>query len=485
MPDTPKPNIIVILADDLGFGDVGCYGATKIQTPQIDRLAQTGMRFIDAHTSSQICCPSRYALLTGRHYWRSEKAMKGFETRHAHGSMSEMLERERLTMAKMLKNAGYNTGMVGKWHLGLTWQTKEGKKADKFCENLDYTKPFEGGPLTHGFDYFYGIAGSAGAPPYCFLENNYAKMPPSVFLYEGDKNTVFLAKGMMGKGWQHNKMGLTFAEKSVQFIEKQAIKKQPFFLYLAATQPHTPHITTLKFKGKSQAGAYGDMVAELDWTVGKIVETLKKQGIYDNTLIILTSDNGGITTGVTTWATDPTRYEIEDYGHKQNGFLRGQKGDLWEGGHRVPFIAFWKNKIAPNQTSSQMLCLTDLLATFATITGQGLPDDAGEDSFNILSLFTEGGNAKPVRHTLIHYADHDSCFAFRQDNMKLINCQNSGGFMSPYMPENPKRPKGQLYNIQFDLTESENLYDAKPDAVKAMEAVLKKEIEQGYTRPKN
>lgn len=470
------PNIVFILADDMGFGDLGCYGATKIQTPHMDTLATQGLRLTNAHTPGAICQPTRYGILTGRYFWRSEKAVAGFKKHMLNGYMPSMVEKERLTLPSLLKGAGYATHYIGKWHLGVDWRTRDRKIPTADGANVDHGVPFHGGPVDYDFDSGFGLVASLNMPPYCFFENDRVVGSPLVPRRQFSR---FCGKGLMTPQWREEEVGPTLTERAVQKIETHSKdgSKEPFFLYLALSAPHAPCVPPDFIKGKSQAGVRGDMVAEVDWTVGKIMHALERAGMEKDTLLIVTSDNGGIVDGVPAWRIDPRKYEIEDYGHRANGYLRGQKGDTWEGGHRVPFIARWPGRIATGQTRNDMICLTDLMATYAALIGKTLPENAGEDSLNILPVLLNQTSKHPIRESVIHHAWRDQSFGITDGRWKLIDWPISGGFMGPaYVKPLPGEAPGQLYDIIKDPGETRNLWQHRPDVVKRLLALLRQQI---------
>jgi len=450
-----KPNIIFIMADDMGYGDLGPYGATKIPTPNAGRLAAEGVRFTDAHSSSACCSPSRYSVNTGRYCWRS-RLKSGVL-----GGLSEpLIEPGRLTVASLLKQHGYATAAVGKWHLGFGWPAKD----DEFDPNnwdeeghVDYTKPIASGPNEYGYDYFFGIAGSLDMPPYCFIENARTVGIPTE---EKEPYNPQQRKGPMTPGWKDEDVDTTFAKKACEFIEQRA--GEPFFVYLTPSAPHRPCMPPPEFAGRSQAGPRGDMVCVVDWMLGEVMATLDRLGIADNTLLILTSDNGARLTDV----------DGDDYGHKSCGDLRGQKADIWDGGHREPFIARWPARIQPGTTNDELVCLSDLMATCAAIVGAELPDDAGEDSVNILSALLGEKSCRPIREAIVHH----SCFgmfSIRQGPWKLILGLGSGGFSPPSRVDpQPGGPDGQLYNLDDDPAEQNNLWRERPGIVERLTELL-------------
>jgi arylsulfatase A-like enzyme len=474
-----RPNIIYIMADDMGFGDPGCYGADLIPTPNMDRIASQGTRFTDAHSSSAVCTPSRYGVLTGRYCWRT------IRKRGVGGGFSlPLIDPSRTTVASLLKSSGYATGAVGKWHVGLEWQLKEKKTPPSPYKDIhslhdmpwedigivDYTRPFLGGPTSLGFDYFFGIAGSLDMPPYAFLENDRTVGLPTV---EKDPYNAQQKKGFMTPGWRDEEVDTTFAEKAVQWIEDQhrANRDQPFFLYLTPSAPHRPCMPPARFRGASRAGPRGDMVHVVDWMVGEIDDKLEQLGLRDNTLLIVTSDNGARSCDV----------DGNTYGHKSCGELRGFKTDIWEGGHREPFIARWPNVVQPGSECNDPLCLTDLMATCADITGQALPYNAGEDSSSFLKAL-KGEENRDRRRAVVHHSSR-GVFAVREENWKAIFSLGSGGSSKPRDPDPvPEGPRGQLYDMSEDWRETDNLWLDKPDVVERLTSVMTRSYESERTR---
>lgn len=457
-PTNPLPNIIFIMADDLGYGDLGCYGAVKIPTPHIDRIAAQGMRFNDAHASSAVCSPSRYSVLTGRYCWRSplkQGVLWGFSP--------PLIETDRLTVAGLLKQQGYTTASIGKWHLGFNWTTFDGSIAEPKGEgrNIDYSVPLSGGPNSLGFDYSFNISGSLDMPPYCFIENGRVVDLPAM---EKEPYNPQQRPGLMTPGWRDEEVDVTFAQRAISWIEEQAQTKKPFFLYLTPSAPHRPCMPPNFIKNSSDAGLRGDMIALFDWLVGQVDETLRRLGLANNTLLIITSDNGA----------QLTDFYGNSWGHKPNGVLRGQKADIWDGGHREPFVVRWPDVVAPGSHSDQLICLGDLLATCAGITHVELPEGAGPDSQSILPVLY--GEEGPVRETLVHHSA-DGMFSIRQGQWKLIEGLGSGGFSEPArVKPDHDGPTGQLYNIAQDIVEQNNLWQDKPQIVAEMRALLEEII---------
>ena len=460
-----KPNIVFIMADDMGYGDLGCYGAHRIETPNIDGLADMGMRFTDLHASSAVCTPSRYSVLTGRYCWRSrlKRGVLG-------GFGSPIVEDGRMTVASMLKNCGYATGAVGKWHLGLDWTRKDGStisdselvawELDGF--DVDYNKPLTRGPTDRGFDFFFGISGSLDMPPYCFIENDRTVGIPSLEKrpYEAQQR-----KGLMVPDWRDDLVDVTFAEQACRFMRDhvRSTPEKPFFLYLTPSAPHRPCVPPEFMRGKSRAGLRGDMVVLIDWVVGQVVDSLKSLGILDNTVILVTSDNGARL----------TNFDGRDHGHRANGDLRGQKADIFEGGHREPFVAAWSGVIPPASVCAETACLTDILSTCAEIAGTGLPAEAGEDSVSLVPLFRGEKPQPPLREALVHHS-FDGMFSVRKGPWKLVDGLGSGGFSEParYEPT-AGGPFGQLYHLVNDSRETANLWSKNTAVVEELLDVLR------------
>lgn len=460
---TAKPNVIYILCDDLGYGDVQClnpkYG--KIKTPHVDDLARKGMTFTDMHSSSSVCTPTRYGLLTGRYNWRTRLQ------RGVLGSFCKpLIAKDRKTVGHLFQSAGYETACIGKWHLGFefTQRTKENPAPKgQIAKHIDYAAPVLEGPITRGFDYYYGrnIAGG----PFIMIENdrvvNGDNMTVKTILGRGDATKDFEAEDVLPK----------LIDKAKFFVRKT--RDKPFFLYLPLTSPHTPISPSKSWQGKSGINPYADFVMETDAGVGQIVKTLKEIGQLDNTLIIFTSDNGHAHTvsGLP---------KLTKVGHQPSVTYRGYKADIWEGGHRVPFIAYWTGKIKPGTTCDQPLSLVDFMATAAELLGQKLPNDAGEDSFSFLPVLM-GVSDKAVRETLVCHSIH-GMFALRTKEWKFIYCPASGGWSIP-RDNKSIAPRIQLYNMVTDWRETTNVQDKHPDIVKDLTAKLVKIVQDGRSIP--
>ena len=464
--ENPLPNIVYIMADDMGFGDVGCYGAEKIPTPNLDRLAAAGLRFTDAHSSSSVCTPSRYGVMTGRYCWRSRLkkwVLWGFEP--------PLIETERLTLASMLSRQGYATAAVGKWHLGLRWKTTDGAEPLANGYNVDYAAGVAGGPLDLGFDRCFIITGSLDMAPYCFIRDRHTVGIPAV---EKDPYMPQQREGLMTPDWRDDEVDQRFAEEAVSFIEASAKDdpEKPFFLYLTPSAPHRPCVPPDFIAGRSQAGPRGDMVCMVDWMVGRVMEALERGGVAENTLVVVTSDNGARL----------TCYDGSDYGHKSCGDWRGQKADIWEGGHREPCIVRWPARVAPGRICDEAICLVDFFATVADIVGFELPDTAAEDSFSFLSALVGEASERPLREAVIHHSG-DGMFSLRRGPWKLIVGLGSGGFTAPRREEPvPGGPEGQLYHLGDDPAETRNLWQERPDVVTELRAILERWQRDGRSR---
>lgn len=458
-----KPNVLLILADDLGYGDPQCYNKdSKIPTPNLDRLAAQSMRFTDAHTPCAVCTPTRYGLLTGRYCWRTS-LKRGV----LNGYSPFLIEPKRLTLASLLKQHGYVTAGIGKWHLGLGDAAK-----------TDFSKRLRPGPCSVGFDSYFGIPASLDMPPYVFFGNERVTEAPSETIKDSAMRRKggdgFWRGGAIAPHFKHVEVLPKITESAVSFVRSGTVRNNPFFLYLALTGPHTPWMPTAEFRGKSKAGYYGDFVAQVDACVGQVLQALDDAKHADNTLVIFTSDNGAH------WLPE----DIEKWGHRANDGLRGQKSDIWEGGHRVPFMARWPGHIAAGSTSKELICLTDVLATVAAVVGARLPDDAGEDSYNLWPALRGDKLDKPIREAIVH-SSGDGTLAIRQGPWKLALARGSHGFSVPRVIQ-PKagEAQGQLYNLDDDPREQKNLWLEKPEMVKRLTAMLEKYKREGRSRPR-
>jgi len=475
------PNIVIILADDLGYGDVQCYNRQrgKIPTPCIDRLATQGMRFTDAHSSSGVCSPSRYTLLTGRYHWR---------TRLQSGIVGvfgkPLIAPDRLTVAGLARQHGYRTACIGKWHLGWDWPIPKdqaglfrvGKGKDDEAPPTEahqaawrevFSKPIPGGPTARGFDEYFGTD-VPNWPPYCFLENDRTVGIPSRFLPRPLlKNHLASMQGPALADWKLEPILPTLGDKASQFILRQAAARRPFFLYLPLTAPHTPLAVIEPWKGRSGLLPYADFVMETDAVVGRVLDALEQSGASDNTLVIFTSDNG--------CAPYIGAKELQAKGHYPSGPLRGYKSDAFEGGHREPFIVRWPGVVRPGTVCEQLVEQADLMATFAEMFGDRLSENAGEDSFSLMPLLR--GDDRPVRQHAVS-TSMAGVPAVRQGRWKLILAKGSGGWSK----EEVKEPV-QLYNLDDDLGERTNLALQYPERVAQMKALLEKLITDGRSTP--
>ena len=471
-----KPNIVFILADDLGYGDVQCYNPQngKIATPNLDRLAAQGMRFTDAHTASSVCTPTRYATLTGRYAWRTR-----LQSGVLDGFSPPLIASNRMTVASLLKASGYQTACIGKWHLGMNWQKKaetgpaastpDQPAKSKPGSGVDWTKPILNGPTTVGFGYFYGIAASLDMPPFVLIENDRLTAIPTT-------EKRWLRTGPAAESFEAEDVVPELTRKAASWIEQRAADRKPFFLYLAYSSPHTPILPTKEWQGKSGLSGYADFVMQTDDAVGQVLAALERAGLTTNTLVIFTSDNGCSPAAGTA--------ELKSKGHSPSGPGRGFKADIWEGGHRVPFIARWPSHVKAGATSEATICLSDLLATSAALVGAKLPENAGEDSVNILPALLGENLARPLREAIVHHSI-DGRFAIRQGPWKLAFCPGSGGWASPKDAEARKQnlPEVQLYNLATDPGETNNLRAAHPGIVKRLTKLLEKYVTAGRSTP--
>jgi arylsulfatase A len=487
-----RPNIVLILADDLGYGDVGCYGATKVKTPNIDRLASEGRRFTDAHSASAVCTPSRYGLLTGQYPFRAAGGRGIWGPAPATSPL--LIDTEMLTVADVLKSRGYDTAVIGKWHLGFG----NGKN--------EWKEPLRPGPQDLGFDYYFGMPVVNSSPPYVYVENDRIvgsdPADPLVLVGKGGKETTPITlipkeagnrspNAFSGAVEAHRlfndyEVGTKLTEKATEWIKSR--NGTPFFAFFATTNVHHPFTPAKRFQGTSQAGLYGDFVHELDWIVGEVRKSLEDAGLADNTLILFTSDNGGM-------FNHGGRHAAE-LGHQINGSLLGSKFGVWEGGHRVPFIAWWPGKIPPGTVSNQLLSSVDLMATVAAIVDRELNDAERRDSINMLPALTENPE-KALRTELVACPNKPSHMSLRKGKWMYIPAQSDGGFGGSKPDQHawggaavtqlvgtpnsdiengkikPGAPPSQLYDLEADRNQTTNLYNEKPEVVAEMAALLK------------
>lgn len=502
--ESKYPNVVVIYADDLGYGDVQSYNPAngKISTPNMDRLAEEGMRFTDAHSSSAVCSPSRCTLLTGRYHWRT-RLQKGIVPVFG----APLITPDRLTVGGLAKQHGYHTACIGKWHLRWDWPIPEGKR-DMFIPTQKkvtatdehralwqevFSQPIPGGPTTVGFDEYFGVD-IPNWPPFCFIENNRTFGIPSEFgagrLF-GKRQAS--RQGPALKDWALENVLPALGDRSADFIVRMAESPDPFLLYMPLASPHTPLSVNKEWKGKSGLSLYADLVMETDAIVGRVLDALEKSGEADNTVVIFTSDNGcapyvgnttveeAMDTTFKSWSWNRQRHEdmpvaaMEEKGHYPSGPLRGYKSDVWEGGHRVPFIVRWPGKVKPGSTSSQLVHQADIMATIAEIIGASLPPDAGEDSFSLLPLLI--GENKAVRENAVS-TSISGFLSLRERAWKLILGSGSCGW-SPGSDGEPT----QLYNLANDIGETKNLAGEIPDRVSEMKSLMEKLITDGRSTP--
>jgi arylsulfatase A-like enzyme len=470
-----NPNIIIIFADDMGYGDPGCYNtASKIPTPHMDAMAKRGRLFTDAHTSSAVCTPSRYSLLTGRYNWRSRLKSGVFD-----GFSPPLIDAGQPTIAIYLKKAGYTTACIGKWHLGMQWTRKDGspesvdreKGGFRAGENIDFTKPIAGGPLAVGFDSYFGISGSLDMPPYCWIENDRSLNVGTATT--GGSKDMFLSHtaGVIADGFKPEDVLPTLKRKTVEWLDNHLTKNKdtPFFLYLPLNSPHLPIVTNKEYMGKSQAGLYGDYVVETDDTVGAVIDALRRNGALENTLVIVTSDNGGLWFAREPIDADdrafykptPRGEHLAGFGHRTNGGFRGGKADIWDGGHRVPFLVQWPARI-PAGVIKTPVEVTDVFATIAEIIGKPLEDMEAPDSFSFWPAMKDSNVTKTGRPFLVHHSVNGD-FSIREGDWKYMDIRGSGGFtrLAKIKPK-PGEPTGQLYNMKNDNRESINRFQNEP-----------------------
>lgn len=440
--NSAKPNIVYMLCDDLGYGDVHCLNPQrgKIATPNMDRLATQGMTFTDAHSGSSVCTPTRYGILTGRYAWR---------TRLQGGVMQDnspsLIAPDRLTVAGLLKERGYHTAILGKWHLGYLYEGME-KVSSRSMRGTSWPPVgtrFLGGPVTHGFEYFYGFHHAASMQSLAENDRVIAKIAPIEMLPR-------------------------LTKRAVAYIDERAQAKQPFFLYLPWNSPHTPIVPTKEWQGKSGLGKYGDYVMQTDWSIGQVLDALDKAGLAGNTLVMLASDNG--------CSPQANVKSLEKHGHFPSAQFRGYKTDLWDGGHRIPFLVRWPGVVTPGTKSDQLVCLGDLMATTAEIVGAKLPAHAGEDSFSFLPALTRKGAC--AREAVVHHSV-SGMFAIRQGQWKLVLSTGGGGWTKGKIKDAP----GQLYDLSNDISERTNQYTKQPEIVARLTKLLEQYVAEGRSTP--
>jgi arylsulfatase A len=462
-----KPNVIVVMADDLGIGDISPTNpACGIKTPHLQAMANEGLTFLDAHTPSSVCTPTRYGLLTGRYNWRSRLA-RGVLS----GTSSHLIPAERPTLGHLMQNAGYHTAMIGKWHLGWDWHKLDNK--------IDFTQPVKNGPDINGFDQYYGHCGSLDMPPYVWVDTGAITAPPDRVEGVTKKQDPYgwYRKGPIGSDFKIPDVLPHLFDKSIGYVQSRAESAkagQPFFLYLALPAPHTPIVPIAPFKDASGLNPYADFVMQVDHHMGQLFAAVKKAGLDEETLVVFTSDNG-----CSPEANFPL---LQERGHFPSGKYRGHKADIYEGGHRVPFIVRWPGQVEAGRKTDALACLTDVYATLESITGQEKRAIGGEDSFSLLPVLE--GASTSGRDTLISHSIGGS-FAMRQGPWKLCLCSGSGGWSDPREGEAKKRglPPMQLYHLANDPGEKKNLVDDEPEKVKALLRLLDKQVRNGRCTP--
>ena len=486
--DAKRPNILVILADDLGYGDVGCYNPdSKVPTPHLDKLAREGMRFTDAHSPSTVCTPTRYSLLTGQMAFRIN-----YRGVFAGVGGPCLIKENQLTLPQMLRERGYATALMGKWHVGMSFLDKEGQRITKGgiegVQLIDYALAIPDAPVYRGFDRFFGTACCPTTDfLYAFIDGDRVLEPPTGVLdksklpkhpYANDNRV-----GMIAPDFDLEEVDMVFLRKSREFLEGHVKRspEKPFFLLHSMQAAHLPSFPAPQFKGRTKAGPHGDFIFELDHIVGELLKTLERLGVADNTLVIFTSDNGPETTSVV--------HMRADYGHDGARPWRGVKRDQWEGGHRVPLIARWPGKVAPGTATAQTISLTDIMATCAALTGATLPESAAEDSVNILPVLLGQDGGKPVREYTLHQTI-SLALAIRQGPWKYLDHRGSGGNgydkgeLQPFaLPDAAPTAPGQLYNLDSDPGEANNLYFKHPDIVQKLKTLLERSKSGGLRNP--
>ncbi len=468
------PNIVFILADDMGYGDVQALNPeSRVPTPHLNRLAREGVVFTDAHSGSAVCTPTRYGVVTGRYCWRSrlKRGVLG-------GYSSHLIDPERLTVADVMKRSGYHTACIGKWHLGmdLPVSREDGK------EVIDHTVKIENGPNAYGFDYYFGVTASLDMPPYVFVENDHFPGPVTE-QYEATRFPNYSRGGLMAAGFSHEKALDRLTEKAVGYIRQHSRGDKPFFLYFPLTAPHKPCLPAERFRGNTEQGDYGDFVTQVDWVVGQIDKTLKAEGIADETLLIYTSDNGSymykLRDGEVDHVAEPAVQGFDPENHRANYIWRGTKADIWEAGHRVPYLVRWPGVTKAGTRCDETICLTDLMATCAEIVGYDLPEDAAEDSFSIVSLLRSGKWRVP-RAPVIHHSINGT-FSLREGKWKMVFANGSGGREKP--SGSPFKKPYFLFDLEKDPSETTNVIEEHPEVAQTLTERLEQIRSSGRSRP--
>lgn len=467
-PDATQPNIVYILADDMGYGDVSANNPeSHIRTPHIDGLAAEGIRFTDAHSSSSVCTPSRYGILTGVYCWRG--SLKQGVLRGYGGAI---IEKDQLTAPSLLKQYGYKTAVVGKWHLGVNWAIKKGHEQTLLLpepdpDDIDFSRPVDDGPNTRGFDYSYILPASLDMPPYCYLRNDTLTAIPDGYTEGNEVRSKDAPDYAIGAFWRAGRMAPDFdfnqvlphlTQEATGYIARQKNSKEPFFLYFAMPAPHTPWLPSAEYKDASRAGSYGDYVSMTDAMVGKVLAALEKNGLDKNTIVIFSSDNGPY------WRP----FMTERYGHHATGIYRGMKADIWDGGHRVPLIVRWPGRVTPGRVSGITTSLTNLVATCSELNGGPAHVPAALDSYSILPVLLGSPDSAKVPQMIVHASSH-GMFGLRNGEWKWVDGLGSGGFSTPVTEQpQPGGPDGQLYNMRSDPSETKNYCLSQPGRASAM-----------------
>lgn len=464
-----KPNVIYILADDMGYGDVSALNEECVfKTPNFDKMSEDGIYFTDAHATSAVCTPSRYGIVTGRYNWRS-KLKAGVMS----GYSKALIEPGRMTVGHLFQQQGYRTAAVGKWHLGMNFSTDETfvlKDDYETCEGVDYSKPIERSPITNGFDYYYGISASLDMAPYIYIENNrFTEMPDHETEDTGKK---FWRKGPTAPNFKHSDVLPHLTNKVLEKMDEY--KDEPFFIYFPMPAPHTPILPSEKFQGKSGTNEYGDFVLMCDDVVGQITDKLKELGLYENTILIYTSDNG--------CSPMANFEELLAAGHNPNYIFRGHKADIYEGGHRIPLLIRWPESIREHGRRDQIVCLSDFFATMADVFDAKTPENAAEDSVSNLPVWLKN-DAQEVRSDVVHQSV-DGSLSIRKGRYKLAMCPGSGGWSYPKPgEETPDMPKIQLFDLEVDIKERTNIIDQHPVVANELRALLATYIRRGRSTP--
>jgi arylsulfatase A-like enzyme len=486
---TLRPNVVIILADDMGYGDVGILNRdSRIPTPNLDRLAKAGLSFTDAHSAGSYCVPSRYGLLTGRYMWRTRLGSGGNLANLA----GTLIEPDRKTLADLLQDAGYFTGLVGKWHQGIDWKLHDESAREVIrvhpnyqdFRNIDFAAPVLRGPQDYGFDYSFGTAGSAEMNPCTFIENNRAKVIPTLSsLAAKEKNGEWYGRddNIIANGYTMDRLVPTLSKKACEFVETATRTRpdQPFFLYYAMTTPHNPIVPNREFVGKSRAGAYGDFVVELDHHVGRLLRKITELGIEKNTIVIFTSDNGPVnrTKGYRErWV----RGDTAIHGHDSNGPFNGWKAGLQEGGHRVPFVVRWPDKIKPGESCPTTIVFNDVLPTLAEMLNIKLNNDTAEDGQSFFKALT--GESRPASfHEAIVHNHSNGTFAIRKGTFKLTV---NGPKTTAQVVDDAFPVSFVLHDLSKDIEETTDISRNHPDMVTEMHALLKKYVRAGRSNGK-